>query len=758
MADDPEKIADDDTSPEHRLETALARFKLLNEAESKQRQRELKSLEFYAGDQWPDYVKQAREGNTVGDQANVGKKPCLTINKVKQPVQQIINQQKNANLGILLRPEKDANADDAKIRQGLIRHIQAKSRAKIARDWAFDRMAQVGRGYYKITKEYVYKTRRDAMQADPAALLDQELVVRRFLNQGNVGLDPFAQQPDWSDGDWAFEWDDMPIAKFKRENPKAKLSQADDSELTAVAERNPGWINGEGEARTVRVANYWDAVYKPVTLQVIRLANGSSQITDQPEKDWPDGTTAIGKSLRIMDRTIRCCQMTATEILPDSETEWEGKHIPIIPEVGNEYNLNGVRLWNGEVEDSMDAQRLFNYTASAIALATALAPLAPFIVDPKQIEGFEKLWDQANIRQFPYLPAHAFDEQQRPYPPPARNSTEPPIQALAIMLNQADSYIQATTATPDTSLGRFDPKKASGKAVEALQRTADLANSNYLDNHAHISMSLEGIILNEMLQYVYDRPGRIVEILGETGESSQVMLGQPFMRGQDGQPQAIPEGQPAPADTFNYDLSKGTYAIVVDVVKSEPTRRAEIENMILEMAATSPQASAALTPLLAKYSDMAGADEIFGVLKKLLWPPDMQSDGKGVNWEMQAKQAAAQIQQLTQVVQQLQKIIDTKQIEGGFDVQIAEIQAKAAVRRAEVAAIAQLDTTGLKTTTQKQDTLIDRTADKALQDDQQAFEAAENAKDRALDLQIAAQQRAAAEAQARATANNGESA
>lgn len=678
------------------LETALKRFKFGTSAESSQRQRELAGLKFFAGDQWPDYIKASRAGTQVqaaGGLETVGKKPCLTINKVKQPVQQIINQEKNANLGILLRPEKEASKDDAKIRQGLIRHIQAHSRARIARSWAFDRTAQVGRGYYRILKQYVHTTRKVIESQDVGALKDQELIVSRIQNQGNVLLDWFgSRQPDCSDGDWAHVWDDMPWDTFKREYPKSKtkdfLDTASDTELTAVSENNPGWIGGEEESKTVRVSEYFYATYDPVVVMQVTLPDGRSILAEKdklPEGAVPvlDGTTGKPVERTIQDRKIHWCLITAKEIL--DETDWEGSYIPIIPVIGNEYNLNGTRMWSGEVEDAQDAQRLFNYTASAIALAVAIAPLAPFKLDPEQIEGYETWWKQANIRAFPYLPRRTYNAQGQKYDPIERDTSEPPIQALGMMLNQSDSYIQATTSTPDTSLGRFDPKKASGKAVGLLQQQSDLANSNYLDNLAHISMSLEGKILNEMLQYVYDRPGRIVQILGDDSKTSeQVMLNQPFVKGPDGQPTAAPpENTQAPA----YDLSKGTFSIVVDVIKSQPTQREETRQSIIDMMGTSPQVSSALAPFVAKYSDQAGADEMFTVLSKLLWPPELLAGAGQVNWEQQAKQAAQQIQQLSGLLQQAQKVIETKQIETQADIQIATIKEQGATLRERIRAV-----------------------------------------------------------------------
>ncbi len=213
-------MSPDTSQKPKKLEQALKRFKVGNEATSDQADRELAALKFDAGDQWPDWVKRSRAGAKPGSADNVGARPMLTISQIDQPVQQIINQQKNADLGVNIRPTGDASVDDAQIRQGLIRHIQVESRAQIARDWAYERAVKCGRGFYEVCK---------AWSDDPQQPFDQELRVRRILDQSKVMVDSFAQEPDSSDGDWGFKWADYPEDRFQRDHPEGEAGAGEQS-------------------------------------------------------------------------------------------------------------------------------------------------------------------------------------------------------------------------------------------------------------------------------------------------------------------------------------------------------------------------------------------------------------------------------------------------------------------------------------------------------------------------------------------------
>src|SRR6185436_6529996 len=110
------------------LSTALQRFRAAADAFSAQRKRDLDVQKFMAGDQWTEDAKQQRGGQVVNGMP-LPARPMLTIPKLNQPTQLVINQMRNAHLSMLIHPENDeANDDTAEILQGLYRHIEVSSR------------------------------------------------------------------------------------------------------------------------------------------------------------------------------------------------------------------------------------------------------------------------------------------------------------------------------------------------------------------------------------------------------------------------------------------------------------------------------------------------------------------------------------------------------------------------------------------------------------------------------------------------------
>src|ERR1041385_6329612 len=78
------------------IQTARSRFKLAETADAKQRERELADLKFYAGEQWDQDLLDSRKGQTLGTGSNqqiVPARPSLTINKTREPVRQVLNQE-----------------------------------------------------------------------------------------------------------------------------------------------------------------------------------------------------------------------------------------------------------------------------------------------------------------------------------------------------------------------------------------------------------------------------------------------------------------------------------------------------------------------------------------------------------------------------------------------------------------------------------------------------------------------------------------
>src|SRR5262245_8774002 len=133
MAADPGAPAASDV-----LVEARERWKRCEEAEKDQREAIRLAKKFRAGDQWPDAVKEARQGApAISGQSAQPPRPCLTIARLSPAVRQTANDIKSANFAIKYLPNGyGADNETAKIYNGIVRRIQAECRDEDPVGWA----------------------------------------------------------------------------------------------------------------------------------------------------------------------------------------------------------------------------------------------------------------------------------------------------------------------------------------------------------------------------------------------------------------------------------------------------------------------------------------------------------------------------------------------------------------------------------------------------------------------------------------------
>ena len=243
------------------IELARKRFEQARTADTNQREREIADLQFYAGDQWPQDVLNARQGlpgNAQNGLPPVPARPSLTINKIREPIRQVLNQEREAELGVEIVASDDfgdagaeISDEEIELREGLVRRIQRESQAKDARSWAFARATIAGRGYWRVMTKFAGKS------------FDQDIFVDRIYQQASVTLDPAHEQADGSDAEWGFIWADVPWDRYQRDYPKAVqgrrnvLAGIGEGDWRQLGDELPNWFTGDGETRSVRVGEYW---------------------------------------------------------------------------------------------------------------------------------------------------------------------------------------------------------------------------------------------------------------------------------------------------------------------------------------------------------------------------------------------------------------------------------------------------------------------------------------------------------------------
>jgi hypothetical protein len=473
---------------------------------------------------------------------------------------------------------------------------------------------------------------------------DQEIKLKWIRNPFTVHMDCFANEPDYSDAEWGFIWDDIPHAKYKRDYPDSQLASI--TEFGKLGDTPADWINKD----TIRVAEYFHVEFEEHSLDL--LSDGSTALDGQI---LPGSDATVVKSRTVHKRTVVWTKINAVEKL--DETDWAGKWIPIIPVNGIDIIVNGKRYLAGLVRNAKDSQRMYNYHCSAATEAVALAPKAPWVAVAGSIAGFENLYEQSNRRNIAVLPYNSVDVGGKPAPPPTRSTVEPPIQAMMLMLRQAGEDFQQATGIFPPALGNA-PKDQSGKAIALLQRRSDVGNVNWTDNLSRsVRFSTRQIL--DLAPHVYDAP-RLQRIINPDGSAEQVGVFN-SQKHPDGKAQLEAQGIKKV-----FDLGKGNYDVVVTVGPSYQTKRQEAVASIMALVAAYPPIMQAAGDILVRNMDWAESQQIADRLKKML-PAQLQEseDGEPTPEQLQAQlaQTSQQNQALTQALQQANQIIETKGVE-----------------------------------------------------------------------------------------------
>jgi len=166
------------------------RYKLAMDSESANRTEALTDINFANGDQWPVDIRRDRD--TDG-------RPCLTINITDAMVRRVTNALRENRPRIKFHPVGDgADVQAAKVRNGLMRHIESASSADYAYDCAVESAVRGGWGYIRVGSRYVDERS-----------FDQDLTIDPIRNPFTVYFDPTSSMPDGSDASWAIVSDMM---------------------------------------------------------------------------------------------------------------------------------------------------------------------------------------------------------------------------------------------------------------------------------------------------------------------------------------------------------------------------------------------------------------------------------------------------------------------------------------------------------------------------------------------------------------------
>lgn len=611
------------------IERAQKRFNLAADLESEGRIERLDDIKFVRlGQQWPDSVKRDRE--RPGQE-----RPMLTINRLFQFRNQIINEIRQNRPGIKVRPVDDkSDVDTAEVMQGLIRHIQDASRADIAFDTAAEWQVDCGLGYFRIITDYC---------EDDS--FNQDILIKRVVDPNKVYFDPESTEPDGSDAKWAFVIEDWSLDDFEIEYSDIDTTSWQDG----VTGDRQGWFGKD----FVRVAEYFEIKSVPRTL--VQLQDGSTLFKDELPDEYKD---LIIDERPSFDKKCMWYKIGGDKIL--DKTELPTSFIPVIPVIGNEVWCEGKRHVHGLTRFAKDPARQYNYMQSANTEVMALAPRAPYIVAEGQIDGYEQEWLMANRHNISVLTYNPVSFGGTTVGAPQRQqgiTTNPGFESA---MARAIDDMKSTMGIFDASLGNRESNQ-SGKAILSQQRQANIGNFHFSDN-LNRSIRQAGRIIVEMIPKIYDTQ-RVIRILGEDEVPKQININPD-------QPEAKME-QPSQQGGVEsiYNFNVGKYDIVVDSGPNYATKRQEAAESMMAFVQTDPAVLQVAGDLIVRNMDWPGASEIADRMKVML-PPQIQQTMKAEEDDGQPKvdpQVEQQMNQMADMVEHLTQELQTANAKVGSD-------------------------------------------------------------------------------------------
>lgn len=553
-------VMDDEPAQDEQgiIRECVKRFNLASDAEQTNRAEALTDLKFGNGDQWPADVTRDRESDG---------RPCLTINITDAMVRRVSNACRENRPRIKFHPVGDgADIKTAKVRNGMMRHIEATSNADYAYDTAVESAIRGGWGYMRASSKYVDEKS-----------FDQDLIIERIRNPFTVYADPGSTAPDGSDMGWCIVTDMMRRDEFNEQYgdaaPYSRVRAA-----TAAAWNFLG--NGDGIAdwsgkEHIRVAEYWRIVSEEDTLCLLSTGKNvlKSVLRSKEAKGLmgENGVTIVRERPTII-RKVKWYLLTSDRIL--DQRDWPGKFIPIVPVYGRELDVNGKVSRKGMIRDMRDPARMFNYAETSKTELYALQPKAPWLMAEGSMEGHEAAWRDANrkpIVAIEYKPT--LDAAGNPNPPPQRQNPPPVAAGFSEWSQSSQSNFMIVAGMPNEPGQDASGEVVSGIAIQRRQGLSDVSHYDFYDNLVR-SLRHLGTIVNDLIPYFYDTE-RMQRIIGDDSTPDMVKINEKQMDPMTGAILAVKN-----------DMTGGRYDVVVDTGPGYQTKRQESAEAMLQLLST----------------------------------------------------------------------------------------------------------------------------------------------------------------------------
>jgi hypothetical protein len=565
-----------------------------NNIQSSMRDERLQCLEdrrFYsiAGAQW--------EGN-LAEQFN--NKPRFEVNKIHLSVMRIINEYRNNRITVDFI-SKDGNDNDklADTCDMLFRADEQDSCADEAYDNAFEEAVGGGFGAFRLRTVYEdeYDDENDHQRIRIEPIYDAD---------STVFFDMDAKRQDKSDARMCFV-----LTAMTRDAYRAEWNDDPDSWPKEIHQNEFDWSTPDMVyvAEVYRVEEGSELIRVFQTMDGEEVRHSERDFEADPELEaMLSATGAVEvRQKRVKRRKVHKYIMSGSQILEDSGYI-SGTEIPIVPVYGKRWFIDNVERCMGHVRMAKDAQRLKNMQLSRLGEISALSTIEKPLFTPEQVAGFEVMWAEDNLKNYPYLllntvtDANGSEVMAGPI-----GYTKPPQvpPALAGLLQITEQDISDLLGNQQG--GEQIVSNISGKAVELIQNRLDMQTFIYMSNMSK-GIKRCGEIWLSMAKDIMVESGRKVKGVGAQNELSTIELGQPVMNQETGQIE------------YENDLSKAKFDVAVDVGPSSESKRAATVRSLMGMMqlATDPETQQVLASMAMMNMEGEGISDVRDFFRKRL--------------------------------------------------------------------------------------------------------------------------------------------
>jgi hypothetical protein len=541
---------------------ALQEFDDIQSAMREGRLQCLEDRRFYsiAGAQW--------EGN-LAEQFN--NKPRFEVNKIHLSVMRIINEYRNNRITVDF-VSKDGTSDDklADTCDMLFRADEQDSGADEAYDNAFEEAVGGGFGAFRLRTEYEdeYDEENENQRIRIEPIYDADTTVFFDLD---------AKRQDKSDAKVCFV-----LTSMTRDSYRKEFNDDPDTWPHEIHQNEFDWSTPD----MIFIAEVFRVEEASELIRTFQSIDGEE--TRYSEKDFADDPelenmlTATGqvevRQKRVKRRKVHKYIMSGNGILEDSGYI-AGTEIPIVPVYGKRWYIDNIERCMGHVRMAKDAQRLKNMQLSKLGEISALSTTEKPIFAAEQVAGYEVMWAEDNLKNYPYLLINTMTDANgnEALAGPVAYTKPPQIPpALAGLLQITEQDISDLLGNQQA--GEQMVSNISGKAVELIQSKIDMQTYIYMSNMAK-AIKRCGEIWLSMSRDVMVESGRKLKGIGSQGQMSTVELAKPVLNPDTG------------AVEYENDLSKAKFDVAVEVGPSSESRRAATVRSLMGMMqlATDPE-------------------------------------------------------------------------------------------------------------------------------------------------------------------------